>query len=67
MIPGGIVAMTPSTAAAQGTDPLSPTLAQVQSELAGLQTQASNELVFLQFLFDNALGDCIPPTRYCAL
>jgi hypothetical protein len=41
MVPGAFVALGSSTAAAQTTDPLGPTVAQLQAELAQLQGELS--------------------------
>ncbi|HEX3565276.1 MAG TPA: hypothetical protein VHU17_07885 [Acidimicrobiales bacterium] len=47
LVPGALVALTPSTAGADGTDPLGPTIAQIEAFYAGAVANAqstSNDL-----------------------
>jgi hypothetical protein len=72
VVPGALVALTPSTAGAAGSDPLGPTIAQLEATYAVTVANAESVLPAVYYpLYDElAFIDsyCFPTiTRYCPL
>jgi hypothetical protein len=56
VVPGAVLALTPSSAAAAGADPLGPTISQLEASIATTEANVQFELSSLEFTLTGPFG-----------